>query len=157
MSKKLFGTDGIRGVAGQPPLDRSTVHAVGLALGKDLRSRGETGEVLIGMDTRESGPWIAAELAAGLAGEGVRSRFAGVVTTPGVAYLTRSDHFSAGVMISASHNPFQDNGIKVFATSGFKLPDDEETLIEDEIFRVLDEVVPSEAMSLVEDPGLDRE
>ena len=157
MSKQLFGTDGIRGVAGQPPLDRRTVHAVGLALGKDLRERGHEGEALIGMDTRESGPWIAAELAAGLAKEGVSSRFAGVVTTPGVAYLTRSDQFAAGIMISASHNPFQDNGIKVFATSGFKLPDVEEHLIEQEIFRVLPDVVPSGAESLEEDPGLDRE
>jgi phosphoglucosamine mutase len=109
------------------------------------------------MDTRESGPWIAAELAAGLAAQGVRSRFAGVVTTPGVAYLTRSDAFAAGIMISASHNPFQDNGIKVFATSGFKLPDAEEHLIEQEIFRVLPGVVPSGAERLEEDPGLDRE
>jgi phosphoglucosamine mutase len=144
-------------VAGHPPLDRRTVHAVGLALGKDLRERGHEGEALIGMDTRESGPWIAAELAAGLAAEGVRSRFAGVVTTPGVAYLTRSDAFAAGVMISASHNPFEDNGIKVFATSGFKLPDAEEHLIEEEIFRVLPNVVPSGAESLEEDPGLDQE
>jgi phosphoglucosamine mutase len=157
MSKQLFGTDGIRGVAGQPPLDRPTVHAVGLALGKDLRHRGETGEVLIGMDTRESGPWIAAELAAGLAARGVRARFAGVVTTPGVAYLTRSDAFAAGVMISASHNPFEDNGIKIFATSGFKLPDAEEHLIEAEIFRVLPDVRPSGATHLAADPGLDRE
>jgi phosphoglucosamine mutase len=157
MSKKLFGTDGIRGVAGEPPLDRRTVHAVGLALGKDLKERGHQGEALIGIDTRESGPWIAAELAAGLAGQGVRSRFAGVVTTPGVAYLTRSDQFAAGVMISASHNPFGDNGIKVFATSGFKLPDSEEALVEQEIFRVLPDVKPSGAESLDADPGLDRE
>jgi len=88
MSKKLFGTDGIRGVAGEPPLDRKTVHAVGLALAKDMRERGHAGHALIGMDTRESGPWIAAELAAGLQAEGVSSRFAGVVTTPGVAFLT---------------------------------------------------------------------
>jgi len=130
---------------------------VGLALGKDLKERRHEGEVLIGMDTRESGPWIAAELAAGLEAQGVPSRFAGVVTTPGVAYLTRSDAFAAGVMISASHNPFQDNGIKVFATSGFKLPDVEEHLIEEEIFRVLPDVVPSGADRLEEDPGLDRE
>ena len=75
----------------------------------------------------------------------------------GVAYLTRSDAFAAGVMISASHNPFQDNGIKVFATSGFKLPDAEEHLVEEEIFRVMPGVVPSGAESLDEDPGLDRE
>ena len=157
MSKRLFGTDGIRGVAGQPPLDPKTVHAVGLALGKDLRERGHEGEALIGMDTRESGPWIAAELAAGLAARGVRSRFAGVITTPGVAYLARSGSFAAGIMISASHNPFQDNGIKVFATSGFKLPDAEEHLVEEEIFRVLPDVVASGARRLEEDPGLDRE
>jgi phosphoglucosamine mutase len=157
MSKKLFGTDGIRGVAGQSPLDRRTVHAVGLALGKDMRERGHEGQALIGMDTRESGPWIAAELAAGLAAQGVESRFAGVVTTPGVAFLTRSDTFGAGVMISASHNPFQDNGIKVFATSGFKLPDAEEHLIEEEIFHILPDVVPSGTERLEVDPGLDRE
>jgi phosphoglucosamine mutase len=157
MSKKLFGTDGIRGVAGEPPLDRRTVHAVGLALGKDMRERGHEGQALIGMDTRESGPWIAAELAAGLEAQGVSSRFAGVVTTPGVAFLTRSDTFGAGVMISASHNPFQDNGIKVFATSGFKLPDAEEHLIEEEIFRILPGVTPSGADRLEVDPGLDCE
>ena len=157
MKRQLFGTDGIRGVAGRPPLDRRTVHAVGLALGKDLRERGAGREVLIGMDTRESGPWIAAELNAGLEAQGLDSRFAGVVTTPGVAFLTRSEKFAAGVMISASHNPFQDNGIKLFATSGFKLPDREEHLIEEEIFRVLPGVVESGADRLVEDPGLDRE
>jgi phosphoglucosamine mutase len=157
MSKKLFGTDGIRGVAGQPPLDRRTVHAVGLALGKDLLERGHKCQALIGMDTRESGPWIAAELAAGLAAREVESRFAGVITTPGVAFLTRDETFGAGVMISASHNPFQDNGIKVFATSGFKLPDTEEHLIEEEIFRILPDVAPAGAECLDVDPGLDRE
>jgi phosphoglucosamine mutase len=157
MSKKLFGTDGIRGVAGEPPLDRRTVHAAGLALGKDMRERGHEGQALIGMDTRESGPWIAAELAAGLQAEGVSARFAGVVTTPGVAFLTRSDKFGAGIMISASHNPFQDNGIKVFATTGFKLPDAEERMIEEEIFRILPDVTPSGAERLEADPGLDRE
>ncbi len=157
MSKKLFGTDGIRGVAGEPPLDRRTIHAIGLALGKDMRERGHERLALIGMDTRESGPWIAAELAAGLQAQGVASRFAGVVTTPGVAFLTRSDRFGAGIMISASHNPFQDNGIKVFATTGFKLPDAEEHLVEEEIFRILPEVAPSGAERLEVDPGLDRE
>ena len=139
MAKRLFGTDGIRGVAGEPPLDPATVMALGMALGADLvRHETAAGKpVLLGMDTRESGPAIAAQLAAGLARRGVASAFAGVVTTPGVAYLTRTGDFAAGVMISASHNPFGDNGIKVFARTGFKLPDAEEHEIEEEIFRLL--------------------
>jgi phosphoglucosamine mutase len=135
MGKELFGTDGIRGVAGEYPLDRATVHAFGVALGADLRRRSPEANVLIGMDTRESGPWIAAQVTAGLAQEGVPAVSAGVITTPGVAWLTRADAFTAGVMISASHNPYQDNGIKVFGHSGYKLPDDEEHDIEQEIFR----------------------
>ncbi|MGA3041311.1 MAG: phosphoglucosamine mutase [Bryobacteraceae bacterium] len=135
MAKQLFGTDGIRGVAGQYPLDPATVHAFGMALGSDLRRASPDAAVLIGMDTRESGPWIAAQVAAGLAQQDVRAVSAGVVTTPGVAYLTRSGAFTAGVMISASHNPYRDNGIKVFGHSGYKLPDDDEHLVEQEIFR----------------------
>jgi phosphoglucosamine mutase len=92
------------------------------------------------MDTRESGPAIAAQLAGGLAQRGIAVECAGVVTTPGIAYLTRTGGFSAGVMISASHNPFADNGIKVFASSGFKLPDAEEQEIEETIFRLLPSV-----------------
>jgi phosphoglucosamine mutase len=138
MGKRLFGTDGIRGVAGDPPLDSTTVVALGVALGRDLQQR-ELGAnpVLIGMDTRESGPAIAAQLAHGLQISRVSALFAGVVTTPGVAYLARTGNFSAGVMISASHNPFQDNGIKVFSSTGYKLPDDEEHEIEEEIFRIV--------------------
>ena len=140
MGKRLFGTDGIRGVAGQPPLDPATVAALGVALGRDLKRQGLAAKpVLIGMDTRESGPAIASQLAEGLSREGVEVRSAGVITTPGVAYLTRTGDFAAGVMISASHNPFEDNGIKVFASTGFKLPDEEESLVEDEIFRILAE------------------
>ncbi|MDQ6699582.1 MAG: phosphoglucosamine mutase, partial [Acidobacteriota bacterium] len=161
MGKQLFGTDGIRGVAGKSPLDAQTVFAFGLALGKDLQSSGQAnrhgGEVMIGMDTRESGPWIAAQVASGLAAEGVKTRFAGIITTPGVAYLTRTRPFAAGVMISASHNPFQDNGIKVFAATGFKLPDHEEDLIEKEIFRRLDRLEPPVPRDLVADPGLDQQ
>ncbi len=143
MAKRLFGTDGIRGVAGEWPLDPKTVVALGIALGDDLNkhSLGHL-PVLIGMDTRESGPAIAAQLAWGLAQRRVNVEFAGVVTTPGVAYLTRTGKYSAGTMISASHNPFQDNGIKVFSRTGFKLPDDEETAIEDEIFDLLPLVIP---------------
>ncbi|HVW09455.1 MAG TPA: phosphoglucosamine mutase [Bryobacteraceae bacterium] len=139
MGKKLFGTDGIRGTAGKPPLDPRTVTALGIALAEDLKSRGEARHpVLIGMDTRESGPSIAAHLAEGLRRGGADAAFAGVLTTPGVAYLTRTGDYSAGVMISASHNPFGDNGIKVFARTGFKLPDAEEHQVEEAIFRLLD-------------------
>ncbi|HEU5022052.1 MAG TPA: phosphoglucosamine mutase, partial [Bryobacteraceae bacterium] len=138
MAKKLFGTDGIRGTAGEPPLDPRTVTALGIALAEDLQRRNAAQHpVLIGMDTRESGPTIAAQLADGLRRGGVDAAFAGVLTTPGVAYLTRTGDYSAGVMISASHNPFADNGIKVFARTGFKLPDAEEHEVEEAIFRIL--------------------
>jgi phosphoglucosamine mutase len=141
MGKRLFGTDGIRGVAGVTPLDPVTITALGIALGDDLKRQGLSGlPVLIGMDTRESGPGIAAQLAEGLGRSGIATRFAGVVTTPGVAYLTRVGDFAAGIMISASHNPFEDNGIKVFARTGYKLPDAEEHEIEEEIFRILPDV-----------------
>src|SRR5579863_283587 len=157
MGKQLFGTDGIRGVAGEPPLDPGTVHAFGMALGSTARHLSPHPEIVIGMDTRESGPWLAGQVAGGLAERGVRTRLAGVITTPGIAYLTRSDDFVAGVMISASHNPFQDNGIKVFGHSGYKLPDGEEHGIEQEIFRLLDggSHAPEPAVLAV-DPGLDQ-
>jgi phosphoglucosamine mutase len=155
MGKELFGTDGIRGVAGCYPLDPATVHAAGMALGSDAACRHADPEILIGADTRESGPWLAAQIAGGLARRGVRARFAGIVTTPGVAWLTRTGPFVAGVMISASHNPYQDNGIKVFGHSGFKLPDEEEHEIEQEIFRLLQAGVEPAAHTLAEDPGLD--
>ena len=127
LSRQLFGTDGIRGVAGEAPLDKRTAFALGTALGQWARGLTLTSdsrpEVLIGMDTRESSPWLAEHVAGGLAESGVSSRFAGVITTPGVAYLTRNGPFSAGVMISASHNPYYDNGLKVIGHSGYKLPD----------------------------------
>ncbi len=135
MSRQLFGTDGIRGIAGEPPLDARTAHALGFALGSWACRTGaqegtRTPEVLIGMDTRESGLWLAEQVAGGLAGAGVKARFAGVITTPGVAYLTRTGTFVAGVMISASHNPFDDNGLKVISHSGYKLPDEVELELE---------------------------
>ncbi len=136
MGKELFGTDGIRGVAGEYPLDRATVFAFGVALAGDVLRAHHGAEVLIGADTRESGEWISATAAGGLESRGVRVRYAGVITTPGVAWLTRGGPFAAGVMISASHNPYRDNGLKVFSRSGFKLPDAEEHSIEQEIFRL---------------------
>jgi phosphoglucosamine mutase len=156
VGKELFGTDGIRGVAGEYPLDQATVFAFGAALGKDLANASASPEILIGADTRESSTWIAEMVAGGLAGQGVRVRYAGVITTPGVAYLTRTGEFVAGVMISASHNPFQDNGLKVFGHSGFKLPDDEEHTIEQDIFRFLERNVSPSPVHLAVDEELDR-
>jgi phosphoglucosamine mutase len=157
MPRQLFGTDGIRGVAGEFPLDRRTAFALGAALGDWAAHHSETPEVMIGMDTRESGPWLAAAVAGGLASANVRARFAGLITTPGVAYLTRTGPFVAGVMISASHNPYQDNGIKVFDHSGFKLPDDQEHELEREIFALLESGVDPAAAELTVDEALDEE
>lgn len=156
MSKQLFGTDGVRGVAGAYPLDPATVHALGMALADSVRKQKDDPEVVIGMDTRESGPWIARQVAGGLARGGVRARFAGVTTTPGVAYLTRMHSFVAGVMISASHNPFRDNGIKIFSNSGYKLPDDEEREIERGIFSMVERGIEPQEADLPLDPGLDQ-
>ena len=154
MGKELFGTDGIRGVAGEYPLDRATVFAFGVALGRDvLRTHGAS-EVLIGADTRESAGWISQIAAGGLERGGVRVRYAGVITTPGIAYLTRKGPFAAGVMISASHNPYRDNGLKVFGHSGFKLPDDEEHAIEQEIFRLREQNLQSTESALSVDESL---
>lgn len=135
--KKLFGTDGIRAVAGQSPLDASTIYAIGLALAHSLGGASASPCVVLGMDTRESGAWIAATLTAGLTAGGASVESAGVITTPAIAFLTRTHGFAAGVVISASHNPWQDNGIKVFGPDGYKLPDSSELAIEDEIFRRL--------------------
>jgi len=135
--RQLFGTDGIRGVAGEYPLDRKTVFAIGRALGQRLATRDKAARpvrVVIGQDTRESSAWISQALAAGL--ESVQSEVVsgGIITTPGIAYLTRTNHFAAGIVISASHNPWQDNGIKVFGGDGYKLSDALEHQIEAEIF-----------------------
>lgn len=159
MAKRLFGTDGIRGIAGEFPLDARTAYAFGCALGSWAADRARPGapaEVLIGMDTRESGPALARLVAGGLADRGVRVRFAGLITTPGVAYLARTDSFTAGVMISASHNPYRDNGLKAFDHSGFKLPDDQELLIEEEIFRLLDTKIEPREAPLEADEELGR-
>jgi phosphoglucosamine mutase len=140
--RKLFGTDGIRAVAGVAPLDERTIHAVGMALAARLTEPGKTVRIVMGMDTRESGPWIAETLAAGLRAGGAEVANAGVITTPAIAFLARKHGFSAGVVISASHNPWQDNGIKIFGGDGYKLPDDVELAIEGEIDDVLREGAP---------------
>jgi phosphoglucosamine mutase len=133
--RKLFGTDGIRGVAGEYPLDEKTVFAVGRALGDHLPAGPR--RVVIGQDTRESSAWISDVLSAGLRHSGVEVSSAGVITTPGIAYIAHTQKFSAGVVISASHNPWRDNGIKVFGHDGYKLPDAIELEIENEIFALL--------------------
>ena len=156
MGKQLFGTDGIRGVAGEYPLDPETVYAFGLALGHDAVRAQSSPEILIGADTRESGTWIAELVAGGLEQAGARVRYAGTITTPGVAYLTRTGPFLAGVMISASHNPYQDNGLKVFGHNGFKLPDAEEDVIEQEILRLREAGVAPQPAHLEADRACDR-
>src|SRR6201999_1642710 len=115
-----------------------TIRAVGAALATTLKQNGDgPPHVVMGMDTRESGPWIAATLAAGLRTAGATVEWAGVITTPAIAFLARQHGFSAGVVISASHNPWEDNGIKLFGPDGFKLPDATELDIEEEIFAQL--------------------
>jgi phosphoglucosamine mutase len=133
-TRQLFGTDGIRGVAGEFPLTVESTFAIGRALGHDLLRVNPQARVVIGQDTRQSSRWIADRVAAGLASLGVGVESAGVITTPGVAYLARSLGMAAGVVISASHNPWTDNGIKVFSGDGYKLPDARELAIEQEIF-----------------------
>ncbi len=136
-TRQLFGTDGIRGVAGAFPLTTQSTYLIGRALGHDLVRTTRAARAVIGQDTRESSRWIADRVVAGLAAVGVDVHSAGVVTTPGIAYLARSRGFAAGVVISASHNPWTDNGIKVFSGDGFKLTDARELAIEKEIFALL--------------------
>lgn len=137
MSRQLFGTDGIRGKAGEAPLDKATAWALGAALGHWAKDQNPAApKVLLGMDTRESGPWLAEAVAAGLLASGVEPHFGGLLTTPAVAWNTKHGPYVAGVMISASHNPYEDNGLKVFDHSGFKLPDAQELALEQEILRL---------------------
>jgi phosphoglucosamine mutase len=136
-TRQLFGTDGIRGVAGEFPLTRDSVYWIGCALGHDLLRVNPKPRVVIGQDTRVSGRWIADRFLQALASVGVETRSAGVITTPGVAFLARSQKFDAGIVISASHNPWTDNGIKIFSGDGYKLPDARELAIEKEIFTLL--------------------
>jgi phosphoglucosamine mutase len=142
-TRQLFGTDGIRGVAGEFPLTRESTFLIGRALGHNLIRANPKASVVIGQDTRESSAWIADRVTLGLASCGCQVHSAGVIPTPGVAYLARSRKCAAGVVISASHNPWTDNGIKVFSGDGYKLPDARELAIEQEIFALLQSPEPA--------------
>jgi phosphoglucosamine mutase len=154
MGKELFGTDGIRGKAGVYPLDAATVYACGRALADLL---GGKGRALLGMDTRESGAQIAGHLTAGLEDKGVETVLAGVLPTPGVSFLTSRGSFDLGVMISASHNPYEDNGIKVFGPEGFKLPDDKEHQVEQNMLAQIQAGVEPRQAALAVDGALAKQ
>jgi phosphoglucosamine mutase len=130
VKKKLFGTDGVRAVAGHYPLDPPTIARLGTALVELLARHGQGGRVLVGRDTRESGPWMERALARGVRAAGGEVVSAGVIPTSAVSYLTKTHGFAAGAVISASHNPFEDNGIKIFSPLGIKIPDAWELEIE---------------------------
>lgn len=132
--KALFGTDGIRGEAGQFPLDPATITAIGFSLASHLAASGARPRIITGRDTRESGASIEQALIDGASRAGAECLSAGVITTPGVAFVTRQEQAAAGVVISASHNPYHDNGIKIFAPSGRKMDDAVERLIEADVF-----------------------
>ncbi len=127
---KLFGTDGIRAVAGEFPLDSASLRSLGRALVRLLRDNGLEPRVVIGRDTRESGPWMEEALFRGMIDNGGRPVSAGVIPTSAVSHLARTRGFSAGIVISASHNPYRDNGIKIFSREGFKISPDWEDVLE---------------------------
>ncbi len=133
--RKLFGTDGIRGRANRSPMTVETATALGRALASRMRAHGRTGRVLVGKDTRLSGYMFETALAAGVCSQGGRVLLSGPLPTPAIAFLTRSVRADAGVVISASHNPFEDNGLKVFGADGFKLPDE----VEEELERAMED------------------
>ncbi len=148
---RLFGTDGVRGTAGEYPLDHETVARLGAALVRAMRSGDAPGgaralRFLVGRDTRESGEWIERELGRGVHAEGAAITTAGVIPTPAIAYVTRAMGFDAGIVISASHNPFQDNGIKVFSGRGEKFTETlerhVESIIADRSWQVPDSGTP---------------
>jgi phosphoglucosamine mutase len=149
MSSRLFGTDGVRGTAGEYPLDRSTVARLGAALVRAMGDHGRQLRLVVGRDTRESGEWIEQELGRGASSAGASMTSAGVVPTPAVAYVTREMGFDAGLVISASHNPFSDNGIKVFSGKGEKFTEDLEREVETIVARD-DWTVPASASARIE-------
>ncbi|MDO8944111.1 MAG: phosphoglucosamine mutase, partial [Desulfobacterales bacterium] len=121
---KLFGTDGIRGVANTHPMTPELALSVGRALARVLGGGGARPRFVVGQDTRISGDMLAHALVAGISSSGAQAELLGVLPTPGIAFMTRATGANGGIVISASHNPYQDNGIKIFSAQGCKLPDD---------------------------------
>jgi len=148
MPRQFFGTDGIRGVPGTSPFDDATLFALGLSVGEFLHRGHSSPHALIGTDTRESGPHIAGVVAAGLKKGGASVSSAGILTTPGVACLVRQNDFHVGVVVSASHNPYQDNGVKLFSHEGMKFPDSVEEEIEAGILKHRAERLPFTPLEL---------
>ena len=149
MSKRLFGTDGVRGKAGEAPLDPQTIARLGAALVKAMPHDDRPLRFLVGRDTRESGEWIERELARGAGSAGASVTSAGIVPTPAIAYVTRVMPFDAGIVISASHNPFEDNGIKVFSGKGEKFTEELERDVEAIVHRD-DWTVPDSAEARID-------
>jgi phosphoglucosamine mutase len=158
-TKQLFGTDGVRGLPGEFPLDDATLDRIGMALGEyvssQARKQGDRPRVLIGRDTRESGPHISERIARGLAAAGVEPISAGVLTTPGVAWLVNREGFAAGVVISASHNPYHDNGVKLISSTGMKFPDAVEAELERFILASNEQAEARNAMQLHDNEKID--
>jgi phosphoglucosamine mutase len=138
--KKLFGTDGIRAIAGEFPLNFPSIYALGKALAGLLREKKLEPKILIGRDTRESGDWIEQALFHGIQDAKGAVVSAGIIPTSSISYLTKKHVFSAGIVISASHNPYQDNGIKIFSSEGFKISEDWEGVLEKTILRTAESV-----------------
>jgi phosphoglucosamine mutase len=130
VGRRLFGTDGVRGIANIEPMTSETALRLGRALAHVSKRSPRRHKILIGKDTRLSGYMLETAMASGICSMGVDVLLVGPLPTPGIAFLTRSLRADAGVVISASHNPFQDNGIKIFGQTGFKLPDEVEAEIE---------------------------
>src|ERR1041384_6464572 len=152
-ARKLFGTDGIRGVANQDPMTAEVALRLGRAVARRFRHPGRGGRIVIGKDTRLSGYMLESALQAGIVSAGADVLLVGPLPTPGIAFITSSMRADAGVVISASHNPYRDNGIKLFAADGFKLPDD----IEAELERRMEEGLrPPEAAGSAEPEQIGR-
>ena len=152
---KLFGTDGIRGEANLYPMDGETAFSVGQSVTRLLKKGGRTVRIVIGKDTRISGDMLEKSLVAGIASMGGDPCPAGVLPTPGIAFITADLHASAGIVISASHNPYQDNGIKIFSGDGFKLSDEQEELIENLILKGNLPQIASPAKEVGQGTGID--